>query len=41
MYAVASESEGRTQSVPSPGPVCESAVQPCHGRKTEHSFLSR
>lgn len=39
MYAVASESMGRTRRVPSPGPVCDSAVQPCHGRKIEHWFL--
>ena len=39
MYAVESVSSGRTCSVPSCGPVCESAVQPCHGRKTVHWFL--
>ncbi len=30
---------GNTRSVPSPAPVDESAVHPCHGRKTVHWFL--
>lgn len=39
MYAVERDSIGRTRNVPSPGPVWDSAVHPCHGRKIEHWFL--
>jgi hypothetical protein len=39
MYADARESMGNTRSVPSPGPVLESDVQPCHARNMEQAFL--
>lgn len=40
MYAVASDNMGRTRNVPSSGPVWDSAVQPCQGRKMEHWLLN-
>lgn len=38
-YVVANGRSGQTRSVPSPGPVGESEVQPCQGLKTEHWLL--
>lgn len=40
VYTDARESIGRTRSVPSPGPVLERDVHPCHARKIEHALLS-
>ena len=40
-YADARESMGSTRSVPSPGPVLDSEVQPCQARKMEQAFLYR
>ena len=41
IYADARLSRGNTRSVPSPGPVLDIAVQPCHARKIEHAFLAK